>query len=86
MVMESQRHLEDLVRGKLFVHDSDPARAEQTLTKVHAILDGQRTAIEHRARFEKIFSHLLEPVFVSGIVFLYLVWAVNRALVFYRIQ
>ncbi len=54
MVMESQRHLEDLVRGKLFVHDIDPARAEQILTKVHDILDGQRIAIEHRARFEKI--------------------------------
>ncbi len=82
---ETPHNLEDAALGRLFIHDIDAQSAERIRTRAHAILAGQRTQGAHRSAFEQAYSHFLEPLLVSGIVVLYLMWAAGRALTFYHI-
>ena len=82
---ETQRNLEDAVLGKLPVHDVEIGKAEQIRSLAHTILARRRERAARRSGFWSVYSSFLEPVLVSGIVVLYLTWAVQRALFLYRI-
>ena len=84
MSRERQGDFEDAELGTLSVHDTPAATAERIRTLAHTILAGQRERAAPRSGFAQAYARFWEPALVSGLVVFYLIWAVGRALVFYR--